>query len=260
VGKSSLTVNLAAALSSEGKRVGVLDADVWGYSIPRMLGLGGERPKVSPERKIQPLEAHGLKVMSIGFFIKENEAVVWRGPMLHKALTQFLEDVSWGALDYLLIDLPPGTGDVSMTLAQLLPQAQFLIVTTPQAAAQKVARRSAEMADKVKLEISGVIENMAGFTTPSGERFPIFGEGGGQALADELDVPLLASVPLTMPLREQADAGVPLSAVNPDDPAAQAIHQAARGIIAMTPVALPILQMAPAAPPAPMGMSLPMAG
>ena len=267
VGKSSLTVNLAAALRSEGKRVGVLDADVWGYSIPRMLGLGGERPKVSADRKILPLEAHGLKVMSIGFFIKEDEAVVWRGPMLHKALTQFLEDVAWGAIDYLLIDLPPGTGDVSMTLAQLLPQAKFLIVTTPQAAAQKVARRSAEMADKVKLEISGVIENMSGFTTPTGERYAIFGEGGGQALADELEVPLLASVPLTMPLREQSDAGVPLLALNPDDPAAQAIHQAARGIIALTPVELPILNVTPAAgpapvkpAPAPVGMSLPMAG
>jgi ATP-binding protein involved in chromosome partitioning len=266
VGKSSLTVNLAAALLSQGKRVGVLDADVWGYSIPRMLGLGGQRPKVSGERKILPLEAQGMKVMSIGFFIKEDEAVVWRGPMLHKALTQFLEDVAWGALDYLLIDLPPGTGDVSMTLAQLLPQAKFLIVTTPQDAAQKVARRSAEMADKVNLEIAGVVENMSGFTTPDGQRFPIFGEGGGQALADELDVPLLASVPLTMAVREQADAGVPLAAVNPDDPAAQAIHQAARGIVALTPVSLPILQMAPAgppqpaAPPQPAGLSLPMAG
>ena len=149
VGKSSLTVNLAAALAADGKRVGVLDADVWGYSIPRMLGLGSDRPKVNGERKILPLDAHGLKVMSIGFFVKEDEAVVWRGPMLHKALTQFLEDVAWGELDYLLIDLPPGTGDVSMTLAQLLPQAKFVIVTTPQAAAQKVARRSAEMADKV---------------------------------------------------------------------------------------------------------------
>ena len=142
VGKSSLTVNLAAALAAEGKRVGVLDADVWGYSIPRMLGLGDERPKVSAERKILPLEAHGLKVMSIGFFLDEDEAVVWRGPMLHKALTQFLEDVAWGELDYLLIDLPPGTGDVSMTLSQLLPQAKFVIVTTPQPTAQKVARRS----------------------------------------------------------------------------------------------------------------------
>jgi ATP-binding protein involved in chromosome partitioning len=266
VGKSSLTVNLAAALSAEGKRVGVLDADVWGYSIPRMLGLGGQRPKVSDQRKILPLEAHGLKVMSIGFFIKEDEAVVWRGPMLHKALTQFLEDVSWGTLDYLLIDLPPGTGDVSMTLAQLLPQAQFMIVTTPQDTAQKVARRSAEMADKVKLEIAGVIENMAGFTTPAGERFPIFGEGGGQSLADELDVPLLASVPLTMPLRAQSDAGVPLTLVDPDDPAAQAVRQAARGIIAMTPVSLPVMQSIQSAPPAPpaapqpVGMSLPMAG
>ena len=141
VGKSSLTVNLASALVAEGKKVGVLDADVWGYSIPRMLGLGGQRPKVSGERKILPLESHGIKVMSIGFFLGEDEAVVWRGPMLHKALKQFLEDVNWGELDFLLIDLPPGTGDVSMTLAQLLPDAKFLIVTTPQEAAQKVARR-----------------------------------------------------------------------------------------------------------------------
>ena len=255
VGKSSLTVNLAAALVAEGKKVGVLDADVWGYSIPRMLGLGGQRPKVSGERKILPLESHGIKVMSIGFFLGEDEAVVWRGPMLHKALKQFLEDVNWGELDFLLIDLPPGTGDVSMTLAQLLPEAKFLIVTTPQEAAQKVARRSAEMADKVKLEIAGVVENMSGFTTPGGERFPIFGEGGGQTLADELEVPLLGKVPLTMPLRETADAGVPLVEVDPDDPAAQAIRQAARGIVAMTPVSLPV--MADPVPPAPVGMSLP---
>ena len=156
-----------------------------------------------------------MKVMSIGFFVEEDAAVVWRGPMLHKALTQFLEDVEWGELDYLLVDLPPGTGDVSMTLAQLLPQAQFLIVTTPQPTAQKVARRAAEMAGKVGLEIAGVVENMSGFTTPSGERFQIFGEGGGQELADELDVPLLGKVPLTMPLREQADAGVPLVVTRP---------------------------------------------
>jgi ATP-binding protein involved in chromosome partitioning len=264
VGKSSLTVNLAAALAAEGRRVGVLDADVWGYSIPRMLGLGAERPRVSPERKILPLEAHGLKVMSIGFFMKEDEAVVWRGPMLHKALQQFLEDVAWGALDYLLIDLPPGTGDVSMTLAQLLPQARFLIVTTPQPAAQKVARRAAEMADKVSLEIAGVVENMSGFTTPGGERFPIFGEGGGQELADEIDVPLLGKVPLTMALREHADAGLPLVADDPDDAASQAIRQAARGLIAITPLPLPVMQQEPAGPPMPapapqpVGMSLPM--
>jgi ATP-binding protein involved in chromosome partitioning len=260
VGKSSLTVNLAAALASEGKRVGVLDADVWGYSIPRMLGIGAERPRVNGERKILPLDAHGLKVMSIGFFVKENEAVVWRGPMLHKALQQFLEDVAWGELDYLLIDLPPGTGDVSMTLAQLLPQAKFLIVTTPQAAAQTVARRSAEMADKVSLEIAGVIENMAGFTSPSGERFAIFGEGGGRQLADELEVPLLASVPLTMALREQADAGMPLVFTDPDDPAAQGVRQAARGLVALSPIELPVMQEpALAAAPQPVGMSLPMA-
>ncbi len=263
VGKSTLTANLAAALAAEGRPAGILDADVWGYSIPRMLGLGAQRPQVNADRKIIPLSAHdGLKVMSIGFFVEEDSPVVWRGPMLHKALTQFLEDVDWGALDYLVVDLPPGTGDVSMTLAQLLPQSQFVIVTTPQAAAQKVARRSAELATKFKLEIAGVVENMAGFTTPGGERFSIFGEGGGEQLASELDVPLLGKVPLTMPLRESSDAGTPLVVSDPDDPAAQAIRQIARGIIAQTPVALPVVQ-APAAPPSaapkPAGMSLPMA-
>ena len=260
VGKSTLTANLAAALAAEGKRVGVLDADVWGYSIPRMLGLGAQRPKVSAERKILPLDAHSTSVMSIGFFVEEDSPVVWRGPMLHKALTQFLEDVAWGEQDFLLIDLPPGTGDVSMTLSQLLPQARFVIVTTPQPAAQKVARRAAEMAGKFKLEIAGVIENMAGFTTPAGERFPIFGDGGGQLLADELDVPLLAKVPLTMPLREQADAGTPLVLADPDDPAAQAIRQAASGLVASSPIELPVMQApAPAAAPKPAGASLPMA-
>jgi ATP-binding protein involved in chromosome partitioning len=261
VGKSSITANLAAALTAEGKRVGVLDADVWGYSQPRMFGLGAQRPKVSAARKIVPPEAHdGIKVMSIGFFMEEDAAVVWRGPMLHKALTQFLEDVDWGELDYLLVDLPPGTGDVSMTLAQLLPQARFLIVTTPQPVAQKVARRSAEMADKVRLEIAGIVENMSAFVTPGGERYAIFGEGGGQLLADELDVPLLGKVPLTMPLREQSDAGTPLVFADPDDPAAQAIRQTARGLIALSPVELPVMQApAPAAAPKPVGMSLPMA-
>jgi ATP-binding protein involved in chromosome partitioning len=275
VGKSTLTANLAAALTVEGRRVGVLDADVWGYSIPRMYGLGATRPPVSPQRKIVPLEAHGVKVMSIGFFVEEDAAVVWRGPMLHKALSQFLQDVEWGALDYLLIDLPPGTGDVSMTLAQLLPQARFAIVTTPQPTAQRVARRAAQMAHKVSLEIMGVIENMSGFTTPGGERYALFGEGGGQELADELDVPLLGKVPLTMPLREHADGGVPLVLEDPDDPAAQAIRQAARGLLAATPVALPILSASGASPdasgsqgdsapqppasPKPAGMSLPMA-
>jgi ATP-binding protein involved in chromosome partitioning len=262
VGKSTVTANLAAALTADGKRVGVLDADVWGYSIPRMFGVSG-RPPVSPQRKIMPLEAHGVKVMSIGFFVEEDSAVVWRGPMLHKALTQFLEDVEWGELDFLLVDLPPGTGDVSMTLAQLLPQAKFLIVTTPQPVAQKVARRSAEMASKLKLEIAGVVENMSGFVTPSGERYPVFGEGGGELLADELDVPLLAKIPLTMGLREQSDAGTPVVLSDPDDPAAQALYEGARGLIALTPLELPVMQEAapadPAAGPAPVGMSLPMA-
>src|SRR5205807_176332 len=246
VGKSSVTANLAAALASEGKAVGVLDADVWGYSQPRMLGLGAERPRVNGERKLIPLTAPGapISVMSIGFFIEQDAAVVWRGPMLHKALQQFLEDVDWGELDYLLIDLPPGTGDVSMTLAQLLPQAKFLIVTTPQPVAQKVARRSAEMAGKLKLEIAGVIENMSGFVTPTGERYQLFGEGGGQHLAEELGVPLLAKIPLTMPLREQSDAGIPVVLSNPDDPAAQALYEGARGVIALTPVALPVMQEA----------------
>jgi ATP-binding protein involved in chromosome partitioning len=261
VGKSSVTANLAAALAAGGKQVGVLDADVWGYSQPRMLGLGAERPRVNGDRKLIPLTAHdGIKVMSIGFFVEQDAAVVWRGPMLHKALQQFLEDVDWGVLDYLLIDLPPGTGDVSMTLAQLLPQAKFLIVTTPQAVAQKVARRSAEMAGKLKLEIAGVIENMSGFVTPDGERYQLFGEGGGQLLAEELEVPLLAKIPLTMALREQSDAGIPVVFSDPDDPASQALYQGARGLIALSPIELPVMQMpAPAAAPKPAGMSLPMA-
>jgi ATP-binding protein involved in chromosome partitioning len=263
VGKSSVTANLAAALAADGKTVGVLDADVWGYSQPRMLGLGAQRPTVNAERKLMPLiAADGIKVMSIGFFVEQDAAVVWRGPMLHKALQQFLEDVDWGVLDYLLIDLPPGTGDVSMTLAQLLPQAKFLLVTTPQPVAQKVARRSAEMAKKLKLEVAGVIENMSAFVTPDGQRFQLFGEGGGELLADELGVPLLARIPLTMALREQSDAGLPIVFSDPDDPAAQALRQAARGLIALTPVELPVLAVTQAAPPEavkPAGMSLPMA-
>ncbi len=246
VGKSTMTANLAAALQAEGKKAGALDADVYGYSIPRMLGVTGERPQVNGERKILPLVSpSGVKVMSIGFFVEENAAVVWRGPMLHKAIQQFLEDVDWGELDYLLLDLPPGTGDVSMTLAQLLPQARFAIVTTPQPAAQSVARRAAEMSAKVDLEVLGVIENMSGFTTPDGQRFTIFGEGGGQTLADELEVPLLGKVPLQEELREHADAGDPLVIADPQAPASVAIREAARGIIAATPVELPVMQSAP---------------
>jgi ATP-binding protein involved in chromosome partitioning len=260
VGKSTLTANLAAALALEGGTAGALDCDVYGYSIPRMLGLEG-KPEVNARRKILPIEGPaGIKVMSIGFFLEDNAAVVWRGPMLHKAIQQFLEDVDWGELDYLLLDLPPGTGDVSMTLAQLLPQAKVLLVTTPQPAAQEVAKRAAEMAGKVDLELLGVIENMSGFTTATGERLAIFGEGGGQLLADELDAPLLGKIPLSEELRVQADAGLPLVLHDPDAPAAQAIRQAARGIVAATPQDLPVMQAeAPAfASAAPVGgMELP---
>jgi len=250
VGKSTVTANLAAALAADGHRSGALDADVWGYSIPRMLGVAG-KPKVSEHRKILPIEAAGgVKVMSIGFFVEDDAAVVWRGPMLHKAIQQFLEDVDWGELDYLLIDLPPGTGDVAMTLAQLLPQAKVLLVTTPQPVAQKVASRAAEMATKFDLEVIGVVENMSGFTSPSGERVTIFGEGGGQLLADDLDVPLLGKVPLEEDLRAHADEGRPLVIEDPDAPAAQALFHLARGLVAATPQELPVIQ-APALAAAP---------
>jgi ATP-binding protein involved in chromosome partitioning len=261
VGKSTVTANLAAALQAEGKDAAVLDADVWGYSMPRMLGVHG-RPMVSAQRKILPLDAHGgVKVISIEFFLNEqDQAITWRGPMLHKAIRQFLEDVEWGALDYLLIDLPPGTGDVAMTLAQLLPQAKFVIVTTPQPAAQHVAKRAAETALRFDLEIAGVVENMSGFTTPTGERFTIFGEGGGQLLADELDVPLLGKIPLQEELRVGADEGMPLVLEDPGAPASQALHHTARGLIAATPQQLAVLQE-PSGPPVPeiTGTALPMA-
>jgi ATP-binding protein involved in chromosome partitioning len=261
VGKSTVTANLAAALRSEGYTAAALDADVWGYSIPRMLGVHG-RPMVSAQRKILPLDgAGGVKAISIEFFLNErDQAITWRGPMLHKAIRQFLEDVDWGELDYLLIDLPPGTGDVSMTLAQLLPQAKFVIVTTPQPAAQKVAQRAAETAKRFDLEIAGVIENMSAFTTPEGERFTIFGEGGGQLLADELDVPLLGKIPLQEELRVGADEGRPLVLDDPDAPASQALFHAVRGLIAATPQQLAVFQP-PSGPPVPQvtGTALPMA-
>ncbi|HEX2414374.1 MAG TPA: P-loop NTPase [Thermoleophilaceae bacterium] len=261
VGKSTVTANLAAALQADGHQAAALDADVWGYSIPRMLGVHG-RPKVSAERKIIPLEGPaGVRAISIEHFLNErDQAITWRGPMLHKAIRQFLEDVDWGELDYLLIDLPPGTGDVSMTLAQLLPQARFVVVTTPQPAAQKVAARAADTALRFDLEVLGVIENMSGFTTPGGERFTIFGEGGGQQLADDLDVPLLGKIPLQEELRVSADEGRPLVLDDPSAPAAQAIYHTTRGIIAATPQELAVLQ-APSGPPVPeiTGTALPMA-
>ena len=208
VGKSTVTANLAAALALGGLRGRRRSTPTSGATASRACSACAGRPRVSEQRKILPIEAAGgVKVMSIGFFVEEDAAVVWRGPMLHKAIQQFLEDVDWGELDYLLIDLPPGTGDVAMTLAQLLPQAKMLLVTTPQPAAQRVAHRAAEMAAKFDLEIIGVVENMSGFTTPDGQRFTIFGEGGGQLLADEIGVPLLGKVPLQEELRDAADAG-----------------------------------------------------
>jgi ATP-binding protein involved in chromosome partitioning len=261
VGKSTFTSNLAAALALEGMQAAAMDADVWGYSIPRMLGVHG-KPRVSAERKILPLEAAGgVKAISIEHFLeREDQAITWRGPMLHKAIRQFLEDVDWGELDYLLIDLPPGTGDVSMTLAQLLPQARFVVVTTPQPAAQKVAKRAAETAGRFDLEIAGVVENMSGFTTPSGERFTIFGEGGGQLLADELDVPLLGKIPLQEELRTGADEGRPLVLTDPDAPASQAIMHAARGLIAATPQEIGVLQEEKSFLPPPPAAAAPVTG
>ena len=199
--------------------------------------------------------------MSIEFFLEErDQAITWRGPMLHKAIRQFLEDVEWGVLDYLLIDLPPGTGDVSMTLAQLLPQARFVVVTTPQPAAQYVASRAADTARRFDLEIAGVIENMSAFVTPTGERYTIFGEGGGQLLADDLDVPLLGKIPLQEELRIGSDEGIPLVIGDPDAPASQALFHAARGLIAVTPQETPVMQEPDVPELAPVtGTALPMA-
>ena len=257
VGKSSLAANLAAAFAADGHQVGTLDADVWGYSIPRMLGIQ-KRPEISTAREIVPPRTpEGIRTMSIGFFIDEDAEVAWRGPMLHKVLQQFLEDVAWGELDYLVVDLPPGTGDVAMSLAQFLPQARFVIVTTPQAAAQRVALRAARMASKLEHEVVGVIENMSGYVDDEGRRHDIFGSGGGDALAHELDVPLLGRIPLSPALRENADAGTPVVLACPDDPASIAITATARRIAALSPRRPRPLPMAAAAGP---GIPLPMAG
>ena len=229
VGKSSVTVNLAAAMAAEGLKVGVLDADVWGFSIPRMMGVSGK--PVGFNDMILPLEAHGVKVISMGFFVPEETPVIWRGPMLHKAIEQFLGDVYWGELDFLLADLPPGTGDVSISLASFLPGANMLVVTTPQEAARKVAERAGKMAERTNLRPLGVIENMSYFVCPHcGEREEIFGHGGGQEAADTLGVPLLAQVPLLPALRAGGDEGLPIVVADPAAPASVALVQAAREI------------------------------
>jgi ATP-binding protein involved in chromosome partitioning len=233
VGKSSVTVNLACALAADGYRVGILDADVWGFSVPRMMGVSGQ--PVGFNEMILPLESHGVKVISMGFFVPEETPVIWRGPMLHKAIEQFLGDVYWGDLEFLLCDLPPGTGDVSISLASFLPGASMLVVTTPQEAARKVAERAGKMAERTQLRPIGVIENMSWFVCPHcGERERIFGEGGGQEAADTLGVPLLAQVPLVPDVRHGGDVGAPIVVTDPDSPAGEALRTAGRELARAT--------------------------
>ena len=227
VGKSSVTTNLAVALAQQGQNVGILDADVWGYSIPRMLGVEG-RP-VAFNNMVMPLQAHGVKVISIGFFIDAEKPVIWRGPMLHRALQQFLADVHWGDLDFLLCDLPPGTGDIAISLAQMLPNADMLVVTTPQQAAQRVALRAGQMTAQTGMRVAGVIENMATFVAPdTGKEYRIFGEGGGQLLAAELDTEVWASIPIDTRLRAGSDSGTPIVVSDPESESAERFTEMAK--------------------------------
>jgi ATP-binding protein involved in chromosome partitioning len=227
VGKSSVTVNLAAAMAARGLDVGVIDADIYGHSVPRMLGADGRPTQV--EDMIMPVQAHGIKVISIGMFTAGNAAVVWRGPMLHRALQQFLADVWWGDLDVLLLDLPPGTGDIAISVAQLLPNAEIVVVTTPQQAAAEVAERAGGIAMQTHQRLVGVVENMSWLELPDGQRMEIFGSGGGSVVADSLSrlvggpVPLLGQIPLDTALRETGDTGTPLVLSSPDNPAAKAL-------------------------------------
>lgn len=226
VGKSTVTANLAIALAQRGLRSAVVDADVWGFSIPRMLGV--ERPPTVIDQMVVPVEANGVRCISMGFFAREDQPVIWRGPMLHKALEQFLTDVHWDDPDYLLVDLPPGTGDISLSLSQFLPKSELIVVTTPQPAAQKVAQRAAYMAEKVNLSVRAVIENMSWFRGDDGKRYDIFGSGGGEALAEELGVPLLGQIPLLQELREGGDTGCPITVADPNSEAANVFTEMAR--------------------------------
>ncbi|PTA48296.1 P-loop NTPase [Micromonospora sp. RP3T] len=231
VGKSSVTVNLAAALAARGLSVGVVDADIYGHSVPRMLGADGAPTRV--EDMIMPPQSHGVKVISIGMFTPGNAAVVWRGPMLHRALQQFLADVYWGDLDVLLLDLPPGTGDIAISVAQLLPNAEILVVTTPQAAAAEVAERAGAIALQTHQRVVGVIENMSWLELPDGSRMEVFGAGGGAAVAESLtrtigaQVPVLGQIPMDTRVREGGDAGQPIVLTQPDAPAAKAMFEVA---------------------------------
>ncbi len=233
VGKSSVSANLAVALGRLGHTVGIIDADIWGFSIPRMLGI--ESPPVVIDQSIIPPVAHGVKAMSMDYFVGDEQAVIWRGPMLHKAIEQFLQDVWWDNPGFLIVDMPPGTGDVSISLSQLLPRAQVIVVTTPQATAQRVARRAAAMASKVDQEVAGVVENMSWFTGDDGTRYPIFGEGGGMELAAELGVPLMGRIPLLPAMRSGADAGVPVAVAAPDSEPAVAFDELAKAIVDRKP-------------------------
>lgn len=234
VGKSSITANLAAALAAEGLKVGVVDADIYGFSIPRMLGVTHAPTQV--DDMILPPIASDVKVISIGMFVPGNQPVVWRGPMLHRALQQFLGDVFWGDLDVLLLDLPPGTGDIAISIAQLIPNSEILVVTTPQQAAAEVAERAGSIAMQTHQRLVGVIENMSWLELPDGSRQELFGSGGGQSVADSLtrtvgaDVPLLGQIPLDVSLREGSDHGEPAVLSNPDGPAAVALRGIARGL------------------------------
>jgi ATP-binding protein involved in chromosome partitioning len=231
VGKSSVTVNLAVALAQKGLSVGVLDADIYGFSVPRMLGVTGKPTQV--ESMIMPPMAHNVKVISIGMFTPGNTAVVWRGPMLHRALQQFLADVFWGDLDVLLMDLPPGTGDIAISVAQLVPSAELLLVTTPQLAAREVAERAGSIALQTHQQIVGVVENMSWLELPDGSRMELFGQGGGQSVADSLaastgtKVPLLGQIPIDQRVREGGDDGVPVVLTDPDSPASIALRAVA---------------------------------
>ncbi len=229
VGKSTITANLAVALAQQGKRVGVLDADVWGYSIPQLFGV--RRAPVALKGLMLPVESHGVSLMSVGFFVQDDEPVVWRGPMLHKAIEQFLTDVHWGDLDVLLIDLPPGTGDVTLSLLELVPDAALVAVTTPQPAAQTVAERVGRMARNARMPVAGVVENMSSLVCGScGESTALFGSGGGARLAEAISAPLLGQVPLDIPLREAGDAGVPALVATPHAASAAAIRRVASSL------------------------------
>jgi ATP-binding protein involved in chromosome partitioning len=231
VGKSTVAVNLALAIAGAGHTVGLLDADVYGFSVPAMLGLSGQPESSGPT--VEPLVAHGVRVMSMGFFVPDTQPVIWRGPMLHKALEQFLSDVNWGEIEFLLVDMPPGTGDVALSMSQYLPASEVYVITTPQAAAKRVAQRSAYMAKKLNLPLRGVIENMSWFSGPDGPRMEIFGHGGGEQLADELGVPLLGQIPLVPAVREGGDNGVPVLVAEPSSEAAQAFRGVAERVVAL---------------------------